>query len=618
MAHDMTRRPGLRAAPVVAAALFLIAGAGASPDWTAPTRLSSGEIAVGPETAVGAAGDALVVWDQEVGDVCAAQPANPACVHIVEADSRAPGAAAWPAPVEVARPGIGSAPRAALDPAGDGLVVWVHDLGEDRALQGSYRRGRSSAWPEPTDLSEVTRRIGAHLAALDGAGNATVVWAGTDPGGRTVVFANERAASSGVWGAPTPLSARNGNAPGGPSLAVNAAGDAVAVWTLAGPSGAVVQASFRPAASDVWSAPSALSAPGAEPDPWVAIDGAGDAVAVWSRGGVESSYRPSGGSWGSPIALSHSPSGPRAPQVALDSAGNALAIWLGPSGAQSAARSRSTAGWSAPTDVGGANAASPQLALDSAGNAVGVWIDARGTAQAALRPAASGRWLPAADVSTDGGTAAGPRVESGTAGGFLVAWNRTDPPRAVVEAADLAGAGPLLTSLSVPAAGTARVAIQFAVTPVPWASPLAGPPLWRFGDGGSGSGARTSHVYGSPGRYTVTVTQAEAGGGSATASVRIAIAAPTLRNTVLPSVLGPARVGAVLTCIRGSWSGTAPIRYAYGWLRAGRAIPGAGSARYRARAADAGTLVACRVVATNVAGSRAATASARRIHGGRA
>jgi len=214
MAHDTKRRPVLYAALVVAAALVLIARAGAAPDWTAPARLSDGEIAVGPELAVGAAGDALVVWDQEVGDVCAAQPANPACVHIVEADSRVPGAAAWPAPVEVARPGIGSAPQAALDPAGDGLVVWVHDLGEDRALQGSYRRGRSGAWPEPTDVSEVTRRIGAHPAALDAAGDATVVWAGTDSGGRTVVFANERAAASGVWGAPIPLSSRDGRRAG--------------------------------------------------------------------------------------------------------------------------------------------------------------------------------------------------------------------------------------------------------------------------------------------------------------------------------------------------------------------------------------------------------------------
>jgi PKD domain len=602
------------AAIVVSMVLLLGARAGASPRWTTPAQLSRGDIALGPELAVGASGDALVVWDQEVGDVCPAQPANPACVHIVEAVSRAPGATVWPAATEVARPGIDSRPQAALDTAGNALVLWVHDIGEDRVLQASYRNSRSGAWPEPTDVSEITHRIGAHAAGLDAAGNATVVWAGTDSNGKSVVYAKERAAASGVWGGPIALSRPDGDAPAGPSLAVNVAGDAVAVWTMAEPTGRVVQASYRPAPSGVWSTPVDLSSAGAELDPAVAIDAAGDAIAVWSRGAVESAFRPAGGPWGGPVAVSPTLAGRSDPRVALDAAGNAVTVWMGRNRVQSAARSRSAATWSAPTDVSIAAATSPQLALDTAGNGIAVWVDAHGTTQAALRPAASGRWLPPVGVSATGATTM-PRVFAGAAGSSIVAWNRSEAPRAFVEAADLAGAGPLLTNLSVRTTGTARVAIPFAVSPVPWASPLAGPPVWSFGDGASARGVRTSHVYAAPGRYAVTVMQADAAGGTAATSSRIAIAPPRLRNISRPSILGAPRVGAILTCARGSWAGTPPIRYAYRWLRSGRPIPGAASRRYRVRPSDTGALVACRVLATNVAGTTAATSRARGIIG---
>jgi hypothetical protein len=590
-----------RTLATAAAALVLAAAAGASPHWLAPARLSTGDIALGPEPALGAAGDALVVWDHEVGEICPEQPANPACVHVVEAVTRPPGARTWSAPVEIARPGVDSRPVAAVDAGGGAVALWVHDIGEDRVLQASYRRGRTGAWPEPTDLSEVTRRIGAHAVAFDAEGDATVAWAGTDAFGATVVLAKERPATSGVWGGPIVLS---GNAAGGPSLAVNGAGDAVVVWTRAGTG--VVQASVRPAASGLWSTPADLSAPGAGPDPHVALDAAGDAVAVWTRGAVESAFRTAGGAWAAPVAVS-SPLPRRGdPRVALDAAGNAVAVWLALDGIESAGRPRETGAWSAPAAVAPATTP-PQLALDAAGNAVAAWTDARGTTQAALRPASSGRWLPPTEVS--GPVTAAVRV----VGGSFVVWNRIEPRGAAVESADLDAAGPLIESASVPAAGTAGVRVAFAVTPVPWIAPLAGLPQWSFGDGASAAGARVAHVYAAPGRYRVTVTQVDVAGGTATESAAVEITASTPRNIARPSVRGQARVGATLTCARGSWAGTPPIRFAFRWLRARAAIRGATAQRYRVRAADTGALVACRVTAANAAGARTSASRPIRI-----
>ena len=57
----------------------------------------------------------------------------------VEATTRPAGSGAWQPPIEVARPGIGALPRAAIDPAGDIAIVWVHDIGQDRVLQATIR-----------------------------------------------------------------------------------------------------------------------------------------------------------------------------------------------------------------------------------------------------------------------------------------------------------------------------------------------------------------------------------------------------------------------------------------------------------------------------------------------
>jgi hypothetical protein len=86
------------------------------------------------------------------------------------------------------------------------------------------------------------------------------------------------------------------------------------------------------------------------------------------------------------------------------------------------------------------------------------------------------------------------------------------------------------------------------------------------------------------------------------------------RNIRRPSVAGVARVGRILTCQRGTWTGTTPMRFAYGWLRSSRRIAGASSRRYTVRARDRGARLACRVQGTNAAGMARAASPAVRVH----
>jgi hypothetical protein len=73
-----------------------------------------------------------------------------------------------------------------------------------------------------------------------------------------------------------------------------------------------------------------------------------------------------------------------------------------------------------------------------------------------------------------------------------------------------------------------------------------------------------------------------------------------------PSLMGTPTVGSQLSCINGGFL-NAPKTLTYSWLRNGTVIAGAASATYTAVAADLGLPVACRITATNAAGSGDAT-----------
>src|SRR5436305_11442951 len=78
-----------------------------------------------------------------------------------------------------------------------------------------------------------------------------------------------------------------------------------------------------------------------------------------------------------------------------------------------------------------------------------------------------------------------------------------------------------------------------------------------------------------------------------TAVVSAAASAPV--NTALPTITGSAQPGQVLSADPGTWSGTAPISYAYQWRRCDASgtncvdIAGASSQTYTAVAADSGS-----------------------------
>jgi hypothetical protein len=93
-----------------------------------------------------------------------------------------------------------------------------------------------------------------------------------------------------------------------------------------------------------------------------------------------------------------------------------------------------------------------------------------------------------------------------------------------------------------------------------------------------------------------------------------AVVVPSLpANVALPQVVGTLKVGATLTCDSGSWEGVPPPSYKDQWLLEGAEIPGATESTYKAVSEDEGELLACKVTATNAAGSTAATSGSVRV-----
>src|SRR6185436_17563197 len=140
-----------------------------------------------------------------------------------------------------------------------------------------------------------------------------------------------------------------------------------------------------------WVLPAAPLAPANGPGgPVVALDPAGDAVAAWTDDdgrGTQSllvATRPAGGAWSVPTPLA-SDVGVDAPAVTIDAAGNATAIWTespdGVASAPRAARRDAASGiWGAPhdlfVDLTGSSTAEPQTQVraDAAGSVVAAWV----------------------------------------------------------------------------------------------------------------------------------------------------------------------------------------------------------------------------------------------------
>jgi hypothetical protein len=237
-------------------------------------------------------------------------------------------------------------------------------------------------WSRPMNISGALS-IGEESpsVSVDSAGNATAVWR-RYRGGKLIYESAVRQAGR-PWSKPSRFFGGLEDA-WGLRIAVDALGNETAIWGRRVGRSPVVQSATR-AAGGAWSTPVTLSAAGAG-SALVAAGPEGNVTAVWTlereegwRSVVQSATRSAGGSWSAPVTLSATKKGARSPQIALDPQGGATVVWEEEHSGAIESSTRSSVGtWSAPVTLSaaGVGAAWPQVAVDSQGNATAIWAGA--------------------------------------------------------------------------------------------------------------------------------------------------------------------------------------------------------------------------------------------------
>jgi hypothetical protein len=191
------------------------------------------------------------------------------------------------------------------------LAAWVGPGGEVRAASGSV----SGTWQSTTSPSagSPVQETPEIVAALDPQGDALISWwsHGIEPYEPSSVKAGvaSRAAAGAGWGPPTFLAGATANRfpTRAPAVAFDPHGDGFVVWTES--EGGAVMASFMPAGTHEWQAPTVISPTlGGYRRPVIAVDGVGDATAVWEYNGpagvqLAASTRAVGHGWSVPVSL---------------------------------------------------------------------------------------------------------------------------------------------------------------------------------------------------------------------------------------------------------------------------------------------------------------------------
>jgi PKD domain len=311
-----------------------IQGAAGSPSqgWQAPATLFEDKGAFhllgvrGCQVAINASSEAVAVW----------------CVETMEEFEQVwaayrPADGGWQPAVELDPVGQLAAPTAAIDARGEALAAWGSSGGFIRSVAkptGSDWKQPASA-TEPEILSEKNHDATAPHVAFDAEGDALAVWSiGAKYGAaskESVIQASYRPAG-GSWEAPVDLS-EPGQLSYAPGLAMDAAGEALAVWERNNAGQWTIEGAEMQARGG-WQPPAELSQPGVKAVvPQLSMSPGGAAMVVWEQQeddawSVDASARQAGGEWQAPVAISQQVAhGEQFPQVAIDLQGDAVAAW---------------------------------------------------------------------------------------------------------------------------------------------------------------------------------------------------------------------------------------------------------------------------------------------------
>ncbi len=343
--------------------------------WGEAVRLGNGGggDAFSPQVAMDAAGNALVVWQQSDG------------VWESIWSARFVSGKGWESAslIEDNSLGDGIAPRLAMNDAGEAVVVWRQNMGEGIEQVWANRFIPSTGWGVATRIDGVTGEDGwSPDVAMDHRGNAVAVWVSWY-NGSLKTWANHFSPESG-WAAAQRIGPDVPERADYPRVAMDSDGRATVVWEQKGDTWYHIWVNrFTPASG--WGSARRIETEtaGNASGPQVAMDESGNAIVVWlqsggSGNGIWSSRFEAANGWGEARRIvSNSAGTALAPRVAMER-GSAVVAWIQSSDRGEIWATRfapqrgwGSAEWISPGDAG--SAWHPELAMDEYGEVMVVW-----------------------------------------------------------------------------------------------------------------------------------------------------------------------------------------------------------------------------------------------------
>ena len=360
--------------------------------------------------------------------------------------------------LEVNNDGNAELPQIALDQAGNGLAVWAQSDGTYKNIWANRYDVTTGSWgdAEPIDTENLGHAESVQVA-MDPSGNGIAVWQ-QDNGSRKKIWANHYDAETNTWGMALVIDSVDASATV-PQIVMDASGNGTAVWTQFSAGGFPVNLHARryDAQSASWGTEELLEFDNAQfhlaYEPQIAIDAAGNVIAVWLQSGDErrstwaNRYDVSADAWSGPQLIeTNDIFGTNYDvRVAMDPMGNGIAIWTQSDGTNYRLWYNrytfnvvdQTGSWDAIAGKCNANISGyvpnrTQIAMDSAGNAQIIWdeYDNANTISNVWtnRYRISDKtWSGAALIETsDLGHASFPDIALDPAGNGIAVWNQSN------------------------------------------------------------------------------------------------------------------------------------------------------------------------------------------------
>lgn len=359
-----------------------IASAPAVQSWNNQAAISAND----PDAAVDNNGRTIIVWSQQVSgiyNIIARGPVYDSTVTISNGINHA-----W-------------LPKIAIDGSGNAVAVWMQSNSVNNYSEiWAARYDAVSGWGTARKIS-ANANGGANVPqiSVDSVGNALAVWHAQDTAinpNHFDVFSSRYNPASDIWSTPVIISGAT-NTAHNPHIAMNTSGNGIAVWTEGQDDGSTSNGPMdvwirRYSLSGGWggAAVKMNSIPGNVNPVYaqtaVAINQNSDAVVVWVQGGIWANSYTIANSWGGATLIANNPgiSGNcYTPDVAMDGSGNAIAVWQQQDGISSAfafANRFSGGVWGTSGKISDDSGMvfDTHVRMDNSGNAKAVWYQLDG------------------------------------------------------------------------------------------------------------------------------------------------------------------------------------------------------------------------------------------------